>query len=67
MPDIVFELAEERPVCGQRRTKSSETYCELPPDHNIGGESVPWHHGRNRAGRWMTWGHKPSRKAAADA
>jgi hypothetical protein len=47
--------------CGERRSARSLTRCELPPDHMVGGvhqtaERMDSHYGRDRAGRWQSWG-----------
>lgn len=45
--------------CGARRGPRSKTTCELPPDHIVGRDHVPYrefnHTGRDTAGRWRSW------------
>jgi hypothetical protein len=49
----------EQPICGVRWGSSKHVVCEMPPDHRVTREGVPYttasHMGRSRIGRWYTW------------
>jgi hypothetical protein len=45
--------------CGAKLGPRSKTLCELPPDHIVGRNHIPYrehnHTGRDTAGRWRSW------------
>lgn len=60
MVTIKFEPGgEESEKCGAKFNPRSKTRCELPPDHIVGRDHVPYrehnHTGRDTAGRWRSW------------
>lgn len=53
----VFVIGPALPTCGVP-SKSGAMHCELPPDHMAGTAKWEIHHGRDRLGRWRSWGMK---------